>query len=320
MPNTMVLCSDQWLHNVAEQDRLDLSNAVRVRVCDPQCKLDELPQYIDFRFLVFNGSVHTISVKDSIGGQIGFRQQVLMGGMRILSQQNKAINLIHGREASFIVRVQLSKEEAELIRNSQDPISDKFHFGQLKTDVHVESHPEVQSQALILPDGVPLTSIAGLRSQYAATIGTLETEKNALKAQVKEQVDPAVHVIYELDDFIVRNNQMNLDNPKPIVLVNEGATAFDIQISDIDLGRNVIRFPVVGSLSKDVRAEVLVNVLHHGIVDGGRLEEKGLCHNQRLTSTSGSRFGTDSSISTRLLFHLLWHCVCSFADMVAQMF
>ena len=263
--SAMPPCSDQWLHTIAKDDDPGLSQVVRARVLDPSYEFDEHPAYIDFRILVFNGSVYTVSVSNSVEGHIGFRKQILMGSTKMISHMNKAVNLLHGREASFTVRLQLSQEEADLIRNAQRPNADVFHFGGLRVLVGVESRPEIEPKALILPDGIPVNTLSGLKLQYEAMIAKVESERNSLKSQLDQQTSPAVHVSYELDDLIVRHNQLNLDNPKPLVLINEGATAFDIQISDVDLGRHVIRFPVVASLSTDKSADVLVNILEDGI-------------------------------------------------------
>src|SRR6266404_6643750 len=135
MANVTPLCPDPWLHSIAKDDGPGLGQVVRARILDPYYEFDERPPYIDFRFLVFNGSVYTISVINSAEGHIGFRKHILMGSMKVLSHKNKAVNLVHGGEASFTVRLQLSQQEADLIRNAQRPIL----FGTLKGRTQMSS-------------------------------------------------------------------------------------------------------------------------------------------------------------------------------------
>jgi hypothetical protein len=177
-------CPYQWTHNIAEAERSSIQNAVLIKGCKIHYELaDQLP-YTDFTFTVFNGSVYAISTNTAVDGYISFRKRRLMGNIQT---ERSLKNLSHASEGTFVIRLQLSREEAEVISNANDPDNDVFYFHQLRVKVNGgDFYPDVETVSLKLPDTVQMDNsekrIKILNAQH-------QFEKEQLEKQHREEID-----------------------------------------------------------------------------------------------------------------------------------
>lgn len=147
-------CPDKWLHDIAQEDAGNVQKVVSVEGCEIQHELSQQVPHIDFKFTVFNGSVYSISIDGSLEGYILFRKKRLMGSMAIESSFK---GMGRGYKGDVVLRLQVSREEADWITGENNPDADYFRFDQLKVKVGGgEYHPKVEWRRLSLPDSVPM--------------------------------------------------------------------------------------------------------------------------------------------------------------------
>lgn len=189
------------LQDIAQRDLANLSNAVFVYHCEIQPKLSEQVPHIDFRFGLFNGSVYDVSVPDSISGYIKFRKARLMGTI-VIARNDGASNVGHASGGHFFVRLQLSREEADLIRDANDQSSDYFGFDQLQIQVMASN---VEPQRLMLPHEFPYVP-SNISTQGQAGRADLEQEIRRLQAELS-------HIVVRMIDCEITDISLNAETP-----------------------------------------------------------------------------------------------------------
>jgi hypothetical protein len=184
----LVQSEDKRLHELAQRDRANLSNAVFVHHCEIQYELSEAVPYIDFRFHFFNGAVYEVSVPASIDGYIKFRKARLMGKV-VIARNDNATNVGHASGGYFFVRLQLSREETDLIRNADNSNSDYFYFDQLQVQITATN---MEPQSLKLPHAVPSDNGRAARPRDDAT--KVKEEVKSLEAELAKPTGLAFKV------------------------------------------------------------------------------------------------------------------------------
>jgi hypothetical protein len=124
LPTPEEECAYRDFHRFADNDRDHIDTAVFVESCQPRYVLKPPSPYIDFTFMVFNGSVYRVSVSNPIEGNILFRDHPLSGRVQI--ERNEVNNLERHARAKFCVRQWLSTEEAAMISETADNVQFLF--------------------------------------------------------------------------------------------------------------------------------------------------------------------------------------------------
>src|SRR5437588_184242 len=139
----------EWLANIAEEDRKDVSKAVFVVLKEVSNHLTASIPRIYFTFTLFNGSVYSLSIDPSVEGEIRCRKESIMGAMKV----NGFKNLAHGCSGEFTLTFEPTQAGANFILEAQKSDEDWFWFDQLTIKVSGDSK-EVESKRLKLPEGV----------------------------------------------------------------------------------------------------------------------------------------------------------------------
>lgn len=77
----------EWLHTIAQNQKNSINRYVRVQACEISRHdfVEEL--YVDFKFTVLNVSVYTISIEDSLAGDIKLDSRLLSKGVKMMDNQ-----------------------------------------------------------------------------------------------------------------------------------------------------------------------------------------------------------------------------------------
>jgi hypothetical protein len=87
---------------------------------------------------------------------------------------------------------------------------------------------------------------------------------------------PVIHATFDLKDIFRKHHRIEMNNPKPLILHNEGnVSAFEVTLSDVDLGGNrVAKFPMVPHVA-GTPIEVMAEIEQAGVPLLGRHDLAG---------------------------------------------
>lgn len=123
-------CHEKWLHEIADNDNRFLDKYIKVEACEiVGHELLHTAPHVDFKFTVLNASVYTISLEDSVKGDIYLDSQLLSKEVKMI--ENPARHCAHGESKHFILRQWLSREEVAGILNASDG-ADDFRLSRLE--------------------------------------------------------------------------------------------------------------------------------------------------------------------------------------------
>jgi hypothetical protein len=117
---------NEWLHTLTVNQRNSINGYVRVQRCEISGHdfLQEL--YVDFKFTILNVSVHTISIEDSIKGDIKLDSRLLSKGVKM--RDNNATYCKNNEVKDFTVRQWLDRDEIDdILRATDDACKFRLH-------------------------------------------------------------------------------------------------------------------------------------------------------------------------------------------------
>jgi hypothetical protein len=168
----------EWLRNIAEEDRKDISKAAFVILKDVSNRLaDSIPR-IYFTFTVFNGSVYSLSIDPSVEGEIRCRKTSIMGAMKVHGFKD----LPHGSAGNFTLTFEPTAAGANFILEAQRSGEDWFWFDQLKIKVVAGGGKEIEPKRLNLPEDVYSTNT---RDRIQALKARHESEKDEWRKRAR---------------------------------------------------------------------------------------------------------------------------------------
>jgi hypothetical protein len=158
-------CADEWLHNIAELQRTNISAFVSIVECTLEGeRLSSPVPYVEFGFQVHNGSVFWIDVEDALEGFVEFSHPQLdrdhrLGG-QVLMRNNLAKGCLPGNTVRFVIEQRLSKEEASMITESMGIETAQFKFDRLfVTIAGADASKRVEAKPLPIRWGMTTRSI-----------------------------------------------------------------------------------------------------------------------------------------------------------------
>src|SRR5260370_15745658 len=112
-------------------------------------------------------------------------------------------------------------------------------FGELDPAAHNSSAHVVK---VVVPIALALLLLICLVERLATGEARKQKEREARR--------PVIHATYNLDDIFKNYHRIEMNNPIPVTLENDGqATAFEVSVSDMDLESGyVARFPELPSV------------------------------------------------------------------------
>lgn len=129
-------CSDERLHNLAQEDRRRLSDLIRVEkyhMGNSGLNVPEEP-FLNIGFDIFNGAVYDISVDRHVEGYIALGLRRIRGEIEMRGESVQ--NLRHGEVGHIGLRQNLTKEDVDLITSRNNPGVDDFVFDHLVVTIN----------------------------------------------------------------------------------------------------------------------------------------------------------------------------------------
>lgn len=104
----------EQLRGVIESDVQDIDRAVRVVNCAVRWDFNVDPPYLEFEFVIFNGSMFPISIDPKVGGHIMYDGTRLVGEKEV-PLKRRVINLKPRYHDTLVIHQLLATEQAEMI-------------------------------------------------------------------------------------------------------------------------------------------------------------------------------------------------------------
>ena len=121
------LAPQQWLSDLAKENKTMVEKAVLILGCKMELHLDEGPAYISFEFNFYNASVYPILL-NTVEGFILFGKRKLEKEI-VISTKWAPVYVSHTRSHSIELLQYLTKEEADIIRHDRTESDPKKRTG-----------------------------------------------------------------------------------------------------------------------------------------------------------------------------------------------
>lgn len=217
-----VPCGEGWLHAIAENDRLEIQNAVMVSRINFYNHADDIDgPYLEFVFTIFNMSVYEISIDDAIDGYITLNRKKLKKDNLELEKNNAQNCHVRG-DGNFTLRQFLNDADLRSVMESSE--DREFFFDNVIINIKGgENSPQVESKRLKMSGQVsrkyPVWNSYNLPYKISVDIPTnLTAETDSLKSQLEEL--KKYKLIFEIITKLQSTVQLYRDNQ--IALIEGG--------------------------------------------------------------------------------------------------
>ncbi|HEX8774667.1 MAG TPA: hypothetical protein VF735_13930 [Pyrinomonadaceae bacterium] len=177
-PTSEYICPDRWLHGIAEFDKQNINATIIVTEHKATPYLSSDIPIIELEFVVFNGSVYTVSADDIVKGYIAFNKQRLnSNNLELISNNIK--RLLPNRIGQIRLSQQLTEAEVKLVSKGLEEDDATLFLSNL--NIYIAGSYEkfgVESKRLDIPDAIPARDDAErikiLTKQYKFQISSWE--------------------------------------------------------------------------------------------------------------------------------------------------